>query len=266
MVTRGTMIGAMAAFLSVGLAAWNAGPTGGQATGATTTMSATSPVLVELFTSEGCSSCPPADLLLTRLVKESPIHGADVITLGFHVDYWDRLGWKDRFSSAAFTERQNRYAQAWRSDQIFTPQAVIDGRTQVVGSDAAAVVQAIDAARTRPRARVALTVNGGASPTLALTITPPAGVTMSGEIWLAIAEDGLASDVKSGENANRHIEHAGVVRRLDRIGRLPSGLSFTLADYAPKLDSGWKRGALRAVVLVQDEKTRAILGVGQTTL
>jgi hypothetical protein len=259
------MVGAMAAFLAVGLAAWNATPAGGQATSATT-MSAPSPVLVELFTSEGCSSCPPADLLFTRLVKESPIHGAEVVTLGFHVDYWDRLGWKDRFSSAAYTERQNRYAQAWNTDQIFTPQAVIDGRTAVVGSDAAKIVAAIDAAKARPHAQVALDVHAGASPTLALTVTPPAGATMSGEIWLAIAEDGLASDVKAGENANRHIEHAGVVRRLDRIGRLPGGLAFTLADYAPKIDGSWKRGSLRAVVFVQDEKTRAILGVGQARL
>jgi hypothetical protein len=265
---RGVLAGAVVAGVC-GLAAWSAGmPVDGQGPDAVKggAKATGSPVLVELFTSEGCSSCPPADHLLTRFINETPINGTDVIALGYHVDYWDRLGWKDRFSSAAFTERQNRYAQAWKSDQIFTPQTVVDGRAQFVGTDARKIVQAIEEARTRPRAQVALRVNAGATPTLGLTVTPPAGVTMTGEIWLAIAEDGLVSDVKAGENANQHLEHAGVVRRLDRIGKLPSGVAFSLDDYGPKLDPSWKRGSLRAVVIVQDEKTRAILGVGQTKL
>jgi hypothetical protein len=268
MAARGTMLGAVAAALMAsGLVTWNTRTSiAAQTPGPAMTTSATSPVLVELFTSEGCSSCPPADRLLTRFIKETPINGTDVIALGYHVDYWDRLGWKDRFSSAAFTERQNRYAQAWKSDQIFTPQTVVDGRAQFVGTDARKIVQAIEEARTRPRAQVALRLTDGATPRLGLTITPPSGTSMSGEIWLAIAEDGLVSDVKAGENANQHLEHAGVVRRLDRIGKLPSGLAFSLDDYGPKLDPSWTRGSLRAVVIVQDEKTRAILGAGQIKL
>lgn len=227
------------------------------------------PVLVELFTSEGCSSCPPADLLLSRLMQESPIEGVPIVALGFHVDYWDRLGWKDRFSSAAFTERQNQYASAWKTDRIYTPQAVVDGRVEMVGTDARKAVAAIAEAGARPHATVAVRVDGSgvtAGPTLGLTVTPPASATMSGEIWLAIAEDGLASDVKSGENANRRLEHVAVVRRLDRIGKLPSGLAFSLDDYGIKLDPSWKRGSLRAVVIVQDPKTRAIHGVGEAKL
>jgi hypothetical protein len=227
---------------------------------------ARAPVLVELFTSEGCSSCPPADLLLSRLMQESPIEGVPIVALGFHVDYWDRLGWKDRFSSAAFTERQNQYAAAWKTDRIYTPQAVVDGRFEFVGTDVRKVVSAIAESGARPHATVSVRVDPSglvAAPTLALTVMPPPGVSMSGEIWLAIAEDGLASDVKAGENANRRLEHAGVVRRLDRIGKLTSGLAFSLDDYTLKRDPSWKSGALRAVVIVQDPKTRAIKGVGE---
>ena len=108
------------------------------------------PILVELFTSEGCSSCPPADTLLTRLAAEKIVGGAQVVALAFHVDYWDRLGWKDRFSSAAFTERQHRYAAAWQTDRIYTPQAVVDGRVEFVGTDATRALDALTTSAARP--------------------------------------------------------------------------------------------------------------------
>jgi hypothetical protein len=271
MTAHGRMVGVVAAALVVGgLAAWSAGmPIDGQGPDATKgaappagSQTAT-PVLVELFTSEGCSSCPPADKLLGRLVNETPINGTDVIALGYHVDYWDRLGWKDRFSSAAYTERQNRYAAAWKSDQIYTPQTVVDGRVALVGTDAAKIVQAIADARSRPRAQVTVSVGGDAKRVVTLDVAPPAGVAMAGDVFLVVAEDGLATDVKAGENANRRIEHSGVVRRVDKVGRLQSGQTCKVSDYALKLDPSWKAGALRAVAIVQDDKTRAVLGVGQ---
>ena len=108
------------------------------------------PVLAELFTSEGCSSCPAADDLLRRLIAEQPIDGGEVIALSEHVDYWNRLGWRDPFSSPRFSERQHEYASALGGSQVYTPQLVIDGRAQVVGSDWTAVRQAVvEAARDR---------------------------------------------------------------------------------------------------------------------
>src|SRR4051812_17852201 len=104
------------------------------------------PVVVELFTSQGCSSCPPADALLGELTRR-----ADVLPLAFHVDYWNRLGWKDPYSSAESTARQRTYARQLGLRTIYTPQMVVDGGIDVVGSERADVLKAIDAARASQR-------------------------------------------------------------------------------------------------------------------
>src|SRR5262245_45683393 len=108
------------------------------------------PVLVELFTAEGCSTCPPADKLLEAMIASQPAAGAIIVGLGEHVDYWDRLGWKDRFSSAAFTKRQQLYADRFKAENVYTPQMVVDGETAFVGSDVGAARRAIERAAAAP--------------------------------------------------------------------------------------------------------------------
>jgi hypothetical protein len=252
----------------VGLAAW--GPrviNADGASGAATSAGATVPVLLELFTSEGCSSCPPADTLLTRLAGQKTIGSAEIVTLAFHVDYWDRLGWKDRFSSAAFTERQNRYADAWKSDRVYTPQAVVDGRIEFVGTDEKRAREALTASAARPHARVGISLAVGDGPAskraVRVDVEPPPGATFTADVLLAVAEDGLSTDVAAGENARKRLQHTGVVRSLTRIGRVARGAAVHLESVKVPIDGAWASRALRAVVLVQDEKTREIHGTGQ---
>jgi hypothetical protein len=168
-------------------------------------------IVVELFTSEGCSSCPPADALLAELATRS-----DVLALSFHVDYWDRLGWKDPFSSAAATARQRRYAASLGLDTVYTPQIVVDGRWQAVGSDRGDVARALDAAHRTPLAvPVALAVDHGRA-----RITIGSDVNgATGAIVLIGFDRQHIDTVERGENEGRILTHVDVVRGIAEIGR-----------------------------------------------
>ena len=230
------------------------------------------PVVVELFTSEGCSSCPPADALLIRLETLQPVAGAEIIVLSEHVDYWNRLGWTDPFSSAEFSRRQDDYAAAFGSGGMYTPQMVVDGHTEFVGSDAARAHAAIAAATKQPKAAVTLSLAGNAVKPgeilLRVTAAPPAGISSEGaDVLLAITESGLASDVARGENSGRRMAHTGVVRQLKGIGRIQRGAPARFATEIPlRLPAAWRRENLRAVVFVQDRASRRILGVAALPL
>jgi hypothetical protein len=217
------------------------------------------PVLVELFTSEGCSSCPPADKVLAYLDREPVVPNADVITLGLHVDYWDRLGWRDRFSSNQYTRRQEAYARQFKLASTYTPQIVVDGVTELVGSNAGAAVNAIAKSSAEPKGSITLST-GNRQLYIKIDSLPPHNGAL---VYLAIAEGGLTTQPSSGENAGSRLEHVSVVRQLNQIGVIPAGeASFTLQIPTPS-ESGWTAKNIKYVVFVQQQDTLKVLGAGQ---
>jgi hypothetical protein len=223
------------------------------------------PVVVELFTSEGCSSCPPADALLQRLVDASSPSGVDVVALGEHVDYWDHQGWKDRFSSAALTSRQQTYAARFNLESIYTPQLVVDGRAELVGSDASAARRAIDRAAAAPHGVMRIAIESETNlRDLSIVVSaadlPPIARGDRADILLAVTEDRLTSDVKRGENHGRVLQHAAVVRRMVTIGEAAASSSSPLTARADvTLAPDWQRDHLKLVAFVQERRSRAVL-------
>jgi hypothetical protein len=227
------------------------------------------PVLVELFTSEGCSSCPPADGVLADLERTQPVAGARVVPLGLHVDYWDRLGWTDPFSSARATERQRAYGVLGGGS--YTPQAVIDGRAHTVGSRRAAVELAIVEAARRPHATVAIDVapraGADASRPFAITVAIgalPAGSAADAEAMVALTQNAVRVAVARGENGGKALEHTAVARELVSVGPVPaSGASRRVSLKAPP---GVSAPELRVVAFVQERKSRHVLGASSRDL
>ena len=225
-------------------------------------------VVVELFTSEGCSSCPPADQILSGL--ESPrsngrsrialrVPGVDIIALGEHVDYWDQLGWKDRFSSPLFSARQQDYGKAFHLESVYTPQMVVNGQKEVLGSDPTALRDAIGKAAKEPQAQVTLAMTSAQTVSFSVSKLPPG--SHEADILLGVAENELVTRVLNGENGGRELRHAAVVRSLTSLGRLDPKRPGEYSGVAQlNLRPDWDRGNLKLVLFVQDRTTRHILG------
>ena len=200
------------------------------------------PVLVELFTSEGCSSCPPADRLLESLDRQA-------VVLSEHVDYWDRLGWRDPFSGHANTQRQEAYARGFGIEGPYTPQMVIDGVTEFVGTDARRAMDEIGRARSREKIGVHLARTAAG---VQVQIDPAA---KAADVWLALADDSGTSQVAAGENQGRSLHHVAILRSLRKIGAMKRGVGFAQNVAVPP-------GAGRVIVFVQESGLGKVYGVG----
>jgi hypothetical protein len=234
-------------------------------------------VVIELFTSEGCSSCPPADQVLSRL--ESPRYGnagkskqvvmvppgVQVITLGEHVDYWDQLGWKDKFSSPLFSARQQDYGKAFHLESVYTPEIVVNGQKEVLGSDSRAVQEAIGKAAKQPQAQVAITMTSAQTISFSVSKLPPG--SHEAEILLGVTEGGLVTSVFGGENSGRQLRHSAVVRSLTSLGRLDPRRPGEYSAVAQlNLRQDWNRANVTLVLFIQDRVTRHILGAASVKL
>lgn len=226
--------------------------------------SARGPILVELFTSEGCSSCPPADALLERLDRSQSKSGAELIVLSEHVDYWNDIGWKDPYSSHEYSERQSAYAAQFGLGTVYTPQMVVDGHFEFVGSDERRASEAIKEAAELPKAPVHLSL--GSSDNMATVVhveagpLPSATGTQSAGVFLAVADNSDQSQVSGGENTGRTLQHVAVLRKLTRIGTLEASTEFS-RDINLGLKSK-NHGNLRIVVIVQEPEVGRVLGAG----
>ena len=227
------------------------------------------PVLIELFTSEGCSSCPPADRLLQMLEERQPVAGVDIIVLSEHVDYWDQLGWRDPFSSSQFTGRQRAYAETLRGEGVYTPQMVVDGKSGFVGNKPEVALKEIGKQAGRAVAtlrfdRIALD-GGSLTASVSVKDIPSAAGKGPFDVLVAATESGLRSKPGAGENQGAALSHTGVVRVLMRAGKPAS--SSALEDFHGevrlKLDGSWNRDALKLVGFLQDRGTHAVWGAVQ---
>lgn len=230
------------------------------------------PVIVELFTSEGCSSCPPADQLLARMDRNQPVAGARVIALEEHVDYWNSLGWTDPFSSPQYRGRQNDYGRKFEVDSVYTPQMIVSGEAAFVGTDSERAYQEIGKAAQAQTTLVDVKTAANASdPDLVnLTVrvdTSKAAKVRNSNVYLAVTESDLSSNVTRGENSGRLVRHAPVVRSFGVIGKLDSrGSSSGAITNTLRLPREWKRENLRAVVFVEERDSYRITGAGVVEL
>ncbi len=225
------------------------------------------PVVVELFTAEGCSACPPADALLDRLAREQPVTGAEVVALELHVDYFDTATAVDPYAQASFGARQADYLRAFGKRGAYTPQIVVDGQREIAGAREREAEEAIADAARAPRARVQVTRSGDR-----LTITVDGLANLGGsdavDVMLAVTEDGLGGRGLGNEGGGRAGVHGPVVRELRKLATF-SGATRGPAqvnDVAVAVDASWRRENVRAVAFVQRAKTLEIVGAGVVSM
>jgi hypothetical protein len=221
------------------------------------------PILVELFTSEGCSSCPPADALLSKLDRQ-PADGAELVVLSEHVDYWNHLGWRDPYSSHFYSERQSAYADRLGLSSIYTPQMVVDGSIEFVGSSARSANEAFVQALGAPKIPVRLSsIYLERADILRAHIETEALTDSFGsreaEVYVAVALNHAESEVSRGENGGLRLAHTAVVRTLFKIGTVELGQNF-VQDVQLKLQSGADPRNLRVIAFLQQPHQGRVIG------
>ena len=226
---------------------WSLACTAGLANSAVVAPAA-SPIVLELYTSEGCSSCPPAEVQAARLATR-----ADVLVLAFHVDYWDELGWRDRFSLAAATNRQRHWAQANANQQVFTPQLIVDGRQSLLGSDAAAIANALGAAREHRATIAARPFTATISAGRLHVDAPDSALPGPLDLYVVSYRPQATTQIPRGENAGRTVNEVNVVRSVSRLASVPRSGAHLQLDC-----STFPADASRLALLLQDPGTGAL--------
>jgi hypothetical protein len=222
------------------------------------------PILVELFTSEGCSSCPPADQLLLNMDTAQPVPGGQLIVLSEHVDYWDHDGWKDPNSSRSLTERQATYVHALGLKTAYTPQIVVDGTSEMLINNSEQAIKVFQNAVVAPKIPVQLSqvnVDRASPETLRLRVDIDGKDDQKdADVYVAVALDRVESQVERGENKGRHLTHVAVVQQLAKVGNLSKGKSFA-QEVQLKLKPGTDTKNIRIVAFVQELGPSKVLGV-----
>lgn len=203
---------------------------------------------------------------MAKLQTEQPVKNAEIITLAFHVDYWNYLGWKDEFSSAEYSQRQSSYSGAFNLDGVYTPQMVVDGKSQFSGGRFSTALTEIGKAANQNKGEVRLSVEDG-------LLNPNLKVDISGlntkedsNVYLAVAEDDLSTNVRRGENGGKILKHMSVVRNLVPLGSVAAGAKTFETEKAVQLNPNWKKKNLNLVVFVQNKTSKNIAAVGKTKL
>jgi hypothetical protein len=228
---------------------------------------ARTPILMELFTSEGCSSCPPADNWVESLDAEQPLAGAEVIVLSEHVDYWDHDGWKDPYSSAALTDRQKAYMNALGGKDIYTPQLIVDGFQELKLADGEQVRDELEHAAATPMMPVRIEQAALAAGTPGILTgkidADGSAEKHGGDVYLAVALDKTLTDVLAGENDGKKLTNVAVVKELTKVGKLEKGKNFD-GPFRVKLWAGADPANLRVIAFVQESGPGKVLGAAMT--
>ncbi|MEZ4257712.1 MAG: DUF1223 domain-containing protein [Polyangiaceae bacterium] len=223
---------------------------------------ARTPVLVELFTSEGCSSCPPADAELARLEATQPVAGVEIVPLAYHVDYWDRLGWRDPFSSSWASSRQRGYTSLGAG--VYTPQAVVDGATDVLGSRGGAIERAAASSAREARAALRVVVGASRAGPASRDVTLEIGALPggAGHAWVALVQRRAEVPVPRGENAGKTLAHTAIARSLVDAGAVAAAGGS--ARVTVNLPAGLTADGARVVAFVERAAPRRVVAVSVT--
>lgn len=221
------------------------------------TVSAKSPVLVELFTSQNCPTCPAAERVLSELEKIQPVAGAEIITLAWHVNLWDSFNWKDEFSSPFFTQRQVIYSRSLNIGEIYTPQMFVDGTTYFIGSKQDKAAKAIAQAIKMPKAEINLSLEGDK---LSVEI-PNLPKRQASTVYLALTEDKIVRRLERGNNAGKTMEYPSVARSIHPVATVDAQTSRFNAETYLQLQTEWRKENLNIIVFVQENASRRIIAV-----